>query len=254
VNRNAGSRCRALWAELARRDGFLGLRGDDPEAKKRRKIAGAVSVVVILLCLIVGPCGGDDEGPLEAGQQLQRLAGTRLAEAFNTHLRAGTVLILSDSGREHYVHGLRDALRERSRVARAPEGEADEMAIDAPATERLRNFYTREIGDGRDLAGVVILSRDAEAWTVLASTNPPPVAALEAMSPGLAALIRDGRVQAALCPAPRVHVVRKGEQLSAEQMFEQRFMIVTRENLPEILRRHPAWRPAPPEREPGDTP
>ena len=61
------------------------------------------------------------------------------------------------------------------------------------------------------------------------------------MSPQIPALIKQGYVQTVVAGTPEVHTVEKGEEIAPEKIFEQRFMIVTLDNLEEVIKKYPQY-------------
>jgi len=61
------------------------------------------------------------------------------------------------------------------------------------------------------------------------------------MSPKLTGLIKEGYIEVVIAGTPEVHIMKKGEEKTPEELFPERFMIVTRDNLEEIIRKYPQY-------------
>jgi len=69
------------------------------------------------------------------------------------------------------------------------------------------------------------------------------VALIGAMSPQINTLIEEGFIQTVVAGTPEVHVVRKGEKIPPQKIFQSRYIVVTPDNLSQVLKRYPQFAP-----------
>jgi hypothetical protein len=227
-----------LFALLVRRDGFFGLR----EASDTRKtVIGITAGAIIFIALLILLLSGGEE-PIElSGAALDRFIGRRLAEELSQNVGEGTLLVAFQPGDEAVVEGIRQGVdAEVQPIEMPPIGEAAMTSV-GEMDRQLTEFYDGQLADP-PADGIVLLgdlpSRPG-ALELFRQPDPPPIACLGNWGPNLVALIRNGSIDVLVAGTPTVHVMKKGEEKSPEQLFEERYMLVTPQNVNKILRQYP---------------
>ncbi len=176
---------------------------------------------------------------------IDRVIGVKLGEAFSDYLpREGNIIVFIPGEQESYVEGLKEGLLAKdvtiAKVVSVPGLEAQSEHYD----DRLLEFYDRQLSENPDICGLIFFSQfplEVERLSIFLKENPPKIALLTGMSPEITVLIRQGYVQTVVAGTPEVHTVEAGERIPPEEIFQQRFMIVTPDNLEDVLRKYPQY-------------
>lgn len=213
----------------------------------KQKLRGVVSALIILLALgfIIYRLTYKPAPPSQEG--LYRLIGTRLGEIFSNYLpEQGKVIVFTSQGDESYVEGLEKSLSAKKIMIQVVSTSPIETESESGYEDKLLKFYNQQLSENPDISGLIFLSRfpqKAQELDIFLKESRPKIALLTNMSPELTGLIRQGYVQTLIAGTPEVHTMKKGEKMSPEETFKQRFMLVTPDNLEEIIRKYPQYAP-----------
>lgn len=231
-------RFRKLSALLARRDGFFGLQ----EAGDTKKtVVGIIAGALILIALLIILFSGGEE-PIElGGEALDRLIGRRLAEELTLKTDKGTVVVAFQPGDEAIVDGIREAVETDVEAVAMPPISDAAMTSPREMDRRLTEFYDSQLADPSG-AGIVLLGdlpTRPGSLNLFRRPDSPPVACLGNWRPNLLPLLRNGSIDVLVAGTPTVHVMKKGEEKSPQQLFEERYMVVTPQNVDQTMRQYP---------------
>jgi len=211
----------------------------------KQKFRGIVPGLIILLALgfIIYRLTYKAAPPSREG--LYRLVGTKLGESFSNYLpEEKKIMIFVFEGQESYVKGLKKKLSAKEMIIAKLRISPEEIMFSEDSYEdKLVEFYNRKLSENPDISGLIFFSQlpELRKLNIFSKENPPKVALLTGMSPKITRLIKEGYVQVVVAGTPEVHIMRKGEKKSPEELFKERFMIVTRDNLETIIRKYPQY-------------
>ena len=211
------------------------------------KFKGIVPTLIILLTLgfIIYRLTYKPSSPSREG--LYRLIGTKLGEAFSNYLpQRGKVIVFTSEADNFYVEGLKKSLSAKKITIKVFSTSRIETESEIDYEKNLLKFYNQQLSDNPDISGIIFLSQfplELRKLDILSEESPPRVALLTSMSPKLTRLIKEGYVDVVVAGTPEVHIVKKGEEKTPEELFPERFMIVTRNNLEAIIRKYPQYNP-----------
>ena len=209
--------------------------------------------ILFALCFIILRLTYKPSPPSREG--LYRLIGTKLGEAFSNYLpEKSNVIIFTSEGDDFYVEGLKKGLSAKKITTKAVSISQIETISETDYEDKLLKFYNQQLSENSDVSGIIFLrqfpsplsspSRGEEVGgglNIFSKESPPKIALLAGMSPKLTELIKDGYVHVVVAGTPKVHIMKKGEEKSPEELFQERFMIVTQDNLSEVLRKYPQY-------------
>ncbi len=209
------------------------------------KFKGIVPGLIILLALgfiiyrlTYKPSSSSREG-------LYSLIGTKLGEAFSSYLpQRGKVIVFTSEGDDFYVEGLKKGLAAKKIRIKVVSTSQIETKSETDYEDKLLKFYNQQLSDNPDVSGIIFLSQfplELRKLDILSEESPPKIALLTSMSPKLTGLIKEGYVDAVVAGTPEVHIMKKGEEKTPEELFQERFMIVTQDNLEAIIRKYPQY-------------
>ena len=201
-------------------------------------------IIVVALCFMIYQAFHKDS--YTSGKGVDRIIGIKLGESFSAYLpEGGKVMVFISEGQESYIKGLKKGISVKEMIIAKLEVESEEaMFSEDDYDNKLLEFYNERISEYSDISGLIFFSqfpKEAEKLSVLLGQNPPKIALLTGMSPQITALIKQGYVQIVVAGTPEVHTVEKGEKIAPEKIFQQRFMIVTPDNLEEIIKKYPQY-------------
>ena len=212
------------------------------------KFRGIVPGLIILLALgfIIYRLTYKPSPPSRQG--LYRLIGTKLGESFSNYLpERGKVIVFTSGGDEFYVEGLKKSLSAKKITIKVVSTSQIETKSESDYEDKLLKFYNQELSENPDVCGIIFLNNflpllsSPSMGEEIGGGVSPKIALLTGMSPKLTEFIREGYVDVVIAGIPKVHIVKKGEEKSPEELFPERFMIVTRDNLSEVLRKYPQY-------------
>ena len=212
------------------------------------KFKGIVPGLIILLALgfIIYRLTYKTSSPSREG--LYRLIGTKLGESFSNYLpEKGKVIVFTSGGDEFYVEGLKKSLSAKKITIKEISTSQIETKSESGYEDKLLKFYNQQLADNPDVSGIIFLNNfplllsSPSMGKQIGGGVSPKIALLTGMSPKLTGLIKEGYVDVVVAGTPEVHIVKKGEEKSPEELFPERFMIVTRDNLEEIIRKYPQY-------------
>ena len=216
------------------------------------KFKGIVPGLIILLALgfIIYRLTYKPSSPSREG--LYRLIGTRLGEAFSNYLpEKGKVIVFASGSDEFYIKGLKKGLSAKKITIKVASTSQVETESETDYEKNLLEFYKQQLSENSDVCGIIFLNN----FPSLLLSSPfmgvkppdigggvsPKIALLSSMSPKLTELTRQGYVDVVIAGTPEVHIMKKGEEKSPEELFQERFMLVTQNNLSEIIRKYPQY-------------
>ena len=211
-----------------------------------QKFKGIVPVLIIVAALGFMTYQIFHKDSYTSMKGVDRIIGIKLGEAFSTYLpEGGKVMVFISKGQESYVEGLKEWMFAKDVVIARLEIESEEVMFSEDEYDnKLLEFYNERLSEHSDISGLIFFSqfpREAEKLNVLLGQDSPKIALLTGMSPEITALIKQGYVQTVVAGTPEVHTVEKGERIAPEKIFEQRFMIVTPDNLEEVIKKYPQY-------------
>jgi len=181
-------------------------------------------------------------------QGLYRLIGAKLGEAFSNYLpEKGKVIVFTSGGDEFYTEGLKKSLSAKKITIKVVSTSRIKTESESDYEDKLLKFYNQELSENPDVCGIIFLNNflpllsSPSMGKQIGGGVSPKIALLTGMSPKLTGLIKEGYVDVVVAGIPEVHIVKKGEEKSPEEFFPERFMIVTRDNLEEIIRKYPQY-------------
>lgn len=217
----------------------------------------AVTIIAILAILtaVINMVMQNRETGYQPDYKLYAIIGEELAKNFSEYLPSGgkvTVLTPYDPDatppnprHTHYMQGFKSGFSSKNvsitGVVAIPQMEPTEMEVTLEDYEaRLQQFYKDTLAENSGIAGFISLGR------LPANLDAPglKIALIGGMSPEVSKLIQEGQVQTVVAGTPEVHVVKKGEEIPLETVFKTRYMVVTPENLDQILDRYPQFNPS----------
>ena len=209
------------------------------------KFRGIVPTLIILLALgfIIYRLTYKPSPPSRQG--LYRLIGAKLGEAFSNYLpEKGNVIVFTSGGDDFYAEGLKKSLSAKKITIKEISTSRIETKSESDYEDKLLEFYNQQLADNPDISGIIFLSqfpRELRKLTILSEESPPRIALLTGMSPKLTEFIKEGYVDVVIAGIPKVHIVKKGEEKNPEELFKERFMIVTQDNLEAIISKYPQY-------------
>ncbi|MCK4401750.1 hypothetical protein KAW08_05560 [bacterium] len=211
-----------------------------------QKFKGIVPALIIVVALGFMTYRIFHKDSYTSRKGVDRIIGIKLGEAFSTYLpEGGKVMVFISEGQESYVKGLKERMfAEDVVIARLEIESEDAMFLEDEYDNKLLEFYNKQLSEHPDISGVIFFSqfpKEARRLNIFLGQNPPKIALLTGMSSQITALIKRGYVQTVVAGTPEVHTVEKGEKIAPEKIFEQRFMIVTTDNLEDVIRKYPQY-------------
>ena len=227
----------------------------------KQKFRGIVPALIILLALgfIILRLTYKPSSPSREG--VKKVIGTKLGEAFSNYLpEKSNVIIFTSEGDDFYVEGLKKGLSAKKITINVVSTSRIETESESDYEDKLLKFYNQQLSDNPDVFGIIFLSQFPLFPNTPSPSLPlpqgerirgegdgggvsPKIALLSGMSPKLTRLISQGYVDVVVAGTPEVHIIKKGEEKSPEELFQERFMIVTQDNLEAIIRKYPQYSP-----------
>lgn len=149
----------------------------------------------------------------------------------------------------YYMKGFKSGFSPKNisidKVISLPAGEIG-MTIEE-YNRQLQKFYNDKYAENIGIDGWISLgglTDKPKELDVFSDTNPPKIGMIGGLTPGISSLIEKGFIHIVISETPKIHVVEKGEKISPKKMFQTRYMVVTPDNLNQIIERYPQIAPS----------
>lgn len=217
------------------------------------KPAVIVIAVVTIITALINMILQTRETAYRPDYRLYEIIGQELAKTFGKYLPSGgTVIIFTpydvdatsvNPRHSYYMEGFGSGFSSKNisigKVISLPQMGLAEMNPEEYG-KQLQEFYNDKLAENEGIAGWITLGSlpaKLRELDVFSMTNPAKVALIGGMSSEVGRLIKDGFIQTVIAGTPEVHVVKKGEKIPPETLFQTRYMVVTPDNLAQIIER-----------------
>jgi len=226
------------------------------------KPAVTIIAIVTIITAVVNMILQTREPSYRPDYKVYEIIGDNLAKTFGECLPSGGEVIVftpydadatpPNPRHEYYMTGFESGFSSKNisiaKVISLPQMEPMEMEMTPEEyDEQLQEFYNDELTKNKGIAGWISLGRlppKLKELEIFSTDNPPKVALVGGMNPEVGSFIEEGMIQAVVAGTPEVHVVKKGEVIPPETLFQTRYMTVTSANLTQILERYPQFAPS----------
>ena len=216
------------------------------EKLKNKKIAISIAAIIIIIAswtLMLTRAKKEAPAPAPSRKQLTEIIGIRLGEKLSGYLPGGTgpVIVFVLEGQESSGTGLEQGLSDKKIQVKTIVIPVFDQKSTENYEETLIAFYNKQYKENSSASGVVFLTpfpTHPEKLNMFNTNNPPKIGLQTRMSREISRLIKNGRIQVVITSVPGVRTREKGEKISPEEAFNQKFIVITPDNFEEVIKQH----------------